>query len=312
MPGSLIKKITFVVLLKESDVMIQETTFCRFPFMEKKYLRLLFEENKVIIGGEAINSYHCATYKQKIIVIYRLFSERVEGVRSGSTLLNILYEDLHLIAVNKPSGMPVHPGNGTPRNTLVYAVFYFTDFSLSLLPGNARPGVVHRLDKDTTGVLIFAKMDKSYLLLKRIFLNHQIDKQYLAVVNGNPALFSGSINKPIGRCHKERTKMTIKENGKTAYTEWRMDETISQYHSIFRFKIYTGRTHQIRVHLSYIGHPILGDYKYSSLSHLKKNSSLKTFLHSIRISFRHPTYDKIFNIESPLPIEFKLYQESLS
>lgn len=218
--------------------------------------------------------------------------------------LEILFEDEYIIIINKSAGIIVHTGNGISEPTLVEGVL--AHCQLSKLGGDTRPGVVHRLDKDTTGAIIFAKTDEAYLKLVKMFSEHEIKKQYIAVVCGNMTLSSGIINKPIGRHKIIKTKMCVRNDGKPALTEWKLIKSFGKKFSLLKINLHTGRTHQIRVHCSSINHPLLGDLVYGYNPNFDKNISLQQpLLHAQRIQFLHPITQEEIKITAPLPENFK-------
>ena len=216
--------------------------------------------------------------------------------------IEIIYEDKDIIVVNKPKGMVVHPANGNPDGTLVNAVMAICKDSLSGIGGEIRPGIVHRLDKDTSGVIIVAKNDKAHINLSEQIKNHEVEKTYIALVKGIVKENEASISMPIGRNTKDRIKMAVDKNGKNAITHFKVIERFRNY-TLLEVKIETGRTHQIRVHLSEIGYPIVGDTTYSNG---KNEWGIKgQCLHAKSLKFKHPITGKEMFIEAPLPEYFK-------
>lgn len=214
--------------------------------------------------------------------------------------LDIVYEDNDLLVVNKPKGMVVHPAHGNYSGTLVNALLYHCGESLSGINGIIRPGIVHRIDKNTSGLLIVAKNDKSHLKLAEQIKEHSFTREYEAVAAGYFKETSGTIDAPIGRHKTDRKKMCVTyENSRNAVTHY---EVIKQYggYAHLRLKLETGRTHQIRVHLSYIGHPVLGDDVYGKPF---KNIDGQC-LHARKIGFIHPTTEEYMEFTSPLPDYF--------
>lgn len=221
--------------------------------------------------------------------------------------IDIIYEDLHLLVVNKPRGMVVHPAAGNPDNTLVNALLYHCGDSLSGINGVIRPGIVHRIDKDTSGLLVVAKNDKAHISLAEQIKSHNFDRFYEAVCCGRFKESKGTINAPIGRHPKDRKKMAVVSGGREAVTHY---ETICEYNgfSHVRCKLETGRTHQIRVHLSSKGHPLAGDILYGARDGLGLEGQC---LHAKTISFRHPVSGKLMSFDSQLPDYFVSILEKL-
>jgi 23S rRNA pseudouridine1911/1915/1917 synthase len=219
--------------------------------------------------------------------------------------LEILFEDEHLLALNKPAGMVVHPGVGTGEDTLVHALLAHCAGSLSGIGGVARPGIVHRLDKQTSGVLLVAKTDAAHRALAEQFAGRSLRKEYVALVSGVPKLASGVIDRPISRHPVHRHRMTADQGGRTARTDWERLEVFGKSAAFVRCRIHTGRTHQIRAHFKSIGHPLLGDtiYGWKTSAHLPKPP--RVMLHAERIAFAHPITAAALDLCAPLPGDFK-------
>ncbi len=228
--------------------------------------------------------------------------------------LNIVYEDNDIIVINKPSGMVVHPANGNESGTLVNALLYHCKDSLSGINGVIRPGIVHRIDKDTSGLLVVAKNDEAHVFLSSLLKDHGIKRVYHAIITGHFKENSGTVNAPIARHPIDRKKMAVVKGGKEAITHY---EVICEYPSFTHAKMVleTGRTHQIRVHMSHIGHPIIGDTVYGGgkTNFEKANSSLLNgqILHAKVLSFPHPKTKEIMTFECELPDNFKKLLERL-
>ncbi len=226
--------------------------------------------------------------------------------------LDIIFEDQDIIIVNKPSGMVVHPAVGHHADTLVNYLLHhsiLSDFE------STRPGIVHRIDKDTSGLLVVAKNNKSHEKLAKQFSVHQVSRKYEAIVWGAPKKNGGVIDQPLGRHPVHRKKFTIKSNGKHAVTKWRMLKNFN-YLSLLECRLETGRTHQIRVHLSSIGHPLLGDPVYGTFRYYANKYSdevkslLKQFtgqaLHAKSLGFEHPQTGKWLDFQVPLPTNMEI------
>ena len=216
--------------------------------------------------------------------------------------IDIIYEDNDIIVVNKPKGMVVHPANGNPDGTLVNAIMNICKDSLSGIGGEIRPGIVHRIDKDTSGLLIIAKNDKAHINLSEQIKNREITKKYIALVRGVVKENNATIDMPIGRSDKDRKKMAVKKDGKNAVTHFDVIKRYNGY-TLLDVKIDTGRTHQIRVHLAEIGYPIVGDFVYSN----GKNpfGVEGQMLHAKSLEFKHPVTGKEMKLEAPLPEYFE-------
>ena len=218
--------------------------------------------------------------------------------------LDILYEDQDLLIVNKPKGMVVHPSAGHYTGTLVNAIMYHCKDSLSGINGVIRPGIVHRIDMDTTGSLIVCKNDEAHVDIAQQIKEHSVNRIYVGIVCGNVKDDEGTIEGSIGRHPIDRKKMAINEkNGKPAVTHYKVLERFGNY-TYMQFKLETGRTHQIRVHMASIGHPLLGDALYSSNRSAFKNLQGQT-LHAQTIGFIHPRTGEYMEFSAPLPEYFK-------
>ncbi len=215
--------------------------------------------------------------------------------------LNIVYEDNDIIVVDKPSGMIVHPSPGIVHGTLVNALLYYCD-DLSGINGVNRPGIVHRIDKETSGLLVVAKNDHAHRMLSQQLRNHDMTRSYIALVHGLIPHQHGKVDAPIGRDSKDRQKMAVTmHNSKRAVTNFTV---LRRYRSmsLIECRLETGRTHQIRVHMSYIGYPVYGDPKYGWR---KDDQTYGQFLHAKKLGFIHPTTNKYMEFESELPEYFK-------
>ena len=213
--------------------------------------------------------------------------------------LDIIYEDKDIIVINKPKGMVVHPANGNPDGTLVNAVMNVCKDSLSGIGGEIRPGIVHRLDKDTSGAIIVAKNDKAHINLSEQLKNHEVKKTYLALVRGIIKENEATINMPIARSKKDRKKMDVDKNGKEAITHFKVLERYKNKYTLLQINLETGRTHQIRVHLSHIGYPIIGDEVYSNGKNEWNVSG--QCLHAWKLEFNHPVTGKLISLEAEIP-----------
>jgi 23S rRNA pseudouridine1911/1915/1917 synthase len=222
--------------------------------------------------------------------------------------LQIHYEDSDLAIVEKPAGLVVHPGAGVNKVTLVHALLYHFQ-NLSDFGGEGRPGIVHRLDKNTSGLLIVAKNNHIHAVLGKMFHERRIEKTYIALVHGRLARTEGSITTPIGRHATIRTRMaTYASHGRSALTRYKVIEQFQDF-SLIEVRLHTGRTHQIRVHLSALGHPVVGDDVYGERQNknfVKKYGTLgRYFLHAVHLRFSHPRTGQELEFHSPLPLELR-------
>ena len=260
----------------------------------------LIEENHILVNSKQQK----VSYKVKIgdiITIEQPTPKEIE-LKAENIPIDIIYEDDNIIVVNKPKGMVVHPANGNPNGTLVNAIMAICKDSLSGIGGEIRPGIVHRLDKDTSGLLIIAKNDEAHVNMSEQIKNHEVKKTYIALVRGVIKENEATIDMPIGRSQSDRKKMAVNKNGKNAVTHIKVLKRYDKY-TLLEIHIETGRTHQIRVHLSHIGYPIIGDYTYSN----GKNEFgiIGQCLHAQRLEFKHPITQKKMKLEAPLPKYFE-------
>ncbi len=225
--------------------------------------------------------------------------------------IDVVYEDDDLLVVNKPKGMVVHPAPGNPDGTLVNALLYHCKGQLSGINGVIRPGIVHRIDKDTSGLLVVAKNDKAHTGLAEQIKAHSFTRIYNALLYGHPKNDSGTVNAPIGRNPNDRKKMAVTErNSKEAITHYRVLEDFGEF-SLCEMKLETGRTHQIRVHMSYIGYPVVGDPLYAPKEGKNKFGIQGQALHAKVLGFNHPITGKYMEFSSELPEYFTAVLEKL-
>ncbi len=273
----------------------------------RSHIQRLVGEGRATVNGVIVR----ASYKVKQGDLVRLEIPEPEGLETKAEKipLNIYYEDNDVIVLNKPRGMVVHPAAGNYSGTVVNALLYHCR-DLSGINGVLRPGVVHRLDKDTSGLIMVAKNDAAHVSLARQLKDRQITRIYLALVHGKVKEPSGVIDAPIGRDPKNRQKMAVvHKNSKHAVTNYRVLSRYAGY-TLLRLKLETGRTHQIRVHLSYIGHPVVGDLKYGpSRPHFNLAGQ---FLHAAVIGFKHPRTGAYLEFEAPLPDELEAILSGLT
>ena len=222
--------------------------------------------------------------------------------------LDVVYEDDDVIVVNKPTGLVVHPAPGHPDGTLVNALLHHCGDSLSGIGGEKRPGIVHRIDRDTSGLIIAAKNDAAHLALSAQLKDHSLSRTYECLVTGNMKQDSGTVDAPIGRSSADRKKMAVVPTGRRAVTHW---EVIARYPGVthLRCRLETGRTHQIRVHMAYIGHPILGDTVYGAKKPVPGLTG--QCLHAAGLRFVHPRTGEPVELRCPLPPEFTAMLQKL-
>ena len=222
--------------------------------------------------------------------------------------LEVVYEDDDVIVVNKPTGLVVHPAPGHPDGTLVNALLHHCGDSLSGIGGEKRPGIVHRIDRDTSGLIIAAKNDAAHLALSAQLKDHSLSRTYECLVTGNMKQDSGTVDAPIGRSSADRKKMAVVPTGRRAVTHW---EVVARYPGVthLRCRLETGRTHQIRVHMAYIGHPILGDTVYGAKKPVPGLTG--QCLHATGLRFIHPRTGEPVELHCPLPPEFTAMLQKL-
>ncbi len=278
-----------------------------------KYVSMLFTEQSRSFFQKLIKDGHVTVNDKAEKANYRLKIEDFVQVEIPDAVetqilpenipLDILYEDEDLLVVNKPKGMVVHPSAGHYSGTLVNAIMYHCKNSLSGINGEIRPGIVHRIDMDTTGSLIVCKNDECHIAIAEQIKIHSINRIYRGIVCGIVKEDEGTIHAPIGRHPIDRKKMAINEkNGKDAITHYKVLERFEKY-TYMEFKLETGRTHQIRVHMASIGHPLLGDPLYSNGKCAYKLQGQT--LHAMTIGFNHPKTGKYIEISAPLPNYFE-------
>ncbi len=219
--------------------------------------------------------------------------------------LKVIFEDKHLIVLNKAAGMVVHPGVGTGEDTMVHALLAHCAGGLSGIGGVERPGIVHRLDKETTGLIVVAKNDNAHRALADQFASRALKKEYVALVSGAPKKDSGVIDSAISRHPVHRHRMTTGEGGRPSRTDWTVEKRFGVFAALVRCHIHTGRTHQIRVHLKALGHPLLGDSTYGWKQNPVMPVPLRVMLHAEHLVFTHPVSGKIMDLQAPLPADFK-------
>ena len=258
------------------------------------------QNEEVLVNGQKAKE----SYKLKendIVEIFILEPKETE-LKAEDIPLNIIYEDNDIVVINKEKGMVVHPGNGNLEGTLVNAVLNHCKGTLSGIGGEIRPGIVHRLDKDTSGLIIVAKNDKAHINLSEQIKNREVKKIYTALVRGIIPENEATINMPIGRSNVDRKKMAVRKDGKEAITHIKVEKRYNGY-TLIKVKIDTGRTHQIRVHMAQIGYPVIGDEVYSN----GKNefNVHGQMLHSTILEFKHPITGEKMHLEAELPEYFK-------
>ncbi len=298
----------FIVDAEHSGVRIDKFLSENVEECSRSMIVQIIENENVLINGKGCNK----KYKIKSNdVIEIIIPDPVEYVAKAEYIpLDIVYEDDDLLVVNKQKGMVVHPAAGNYEGTLVNALLYHCKDSLSGINGVLRPGIVHRIDKNTSGLLIVAKNDFAHTHLAEQIKEHSFTREYEAIVLGNLKTEEGTVDAPIGRNPSDRKKMCVTEkNSKNAVTHYNVIERY-QGHTHIKCKLETGRTHQIRVHMSYIGHPVAGDDAYSYKTK-EKFAFEGQCLHAKKIGFIHPRTQEYMFFDSELPDYFKLYLDKI-
>lgn len=266
----------------------------------RSFIQGLIEEKAVTVNGKIIKSNYKVKINDEVVVI---LPEPIElDVKAENIKLDIVYEDSDVIVVNKPKNMVVHPAAGNYSGTLVNGLLYHCK-DLSGINGVIRPGIVHRIDKDTTGILVVAKNDEAHNSLAKQFKDHSIKREYYALVEGRFSKESGTIDKPLGRNKKDRLKMDIVEDGRRAVTHYEVLEQYDKGVSLIKCTLETGRTHQIRVHMASIGHPLVGDQTYGFKKQKFKIEGQA--LHAKTLGFIHPSTGEYIEFTSDLPEYFE-------
>lgn len=270
------------------------------PDLSRMMIQKLIEENQILVNRNPVKTSYAIQKGDSITITIPEAKETT--LKPQDIPLDIVYEDDDILVVNKAKGMVVHPAAGNPEGTLVNAVMAHCKGNLSGIGGELRPGIVHRLDKDTSGLLIVAKNDKAHIQMSKQIQNREVKKIYIALVRGVIPENEATINMPIGRSMQDRKKMAVTKKGKEAITHFQVLERFDKY-TLLKVKIDTGRTHQIRVHMAEIGHPVVGDMLYSNG---KNEFGVEgQMLHATSLDFKHPVTQKPLHLEAPLPQYFE-------
>ena len=279
--------------------------------LSRSYIQKLIKESRVTINKNIQTKTKTAVQESDIVNVSLPDPKELE-IKPQDIPLDILYEDNDVLVVNKPKGMVVHPAPGHYEGTLVNAVLYHCRDNLSGINGVLRPGIVHRIDKDTTGALIVCKNDKAHQKIADQLRAHTITRSYRAIVYNNFSEDEGMINAPIGRHPTNRKKrMVTEKNSKEAITHYKVLDHLNHKFNYIECRLETGRTHQIRVHMSHIGHPLLGDEIYGPVNSKFKNLQGQT-LHAATIGFIHPTTEEYMEFSAPLPDYFEKLLKTLA
>ena len=288
------------LIIKESGIRLDKA-LADLTELSRSQANEAIKNGNILVNGKAVKAKY--SVKEGDLVTYDLPEPEVLEYEAEDIPLDIVYEDDDVVVVNKPQGMVVHPSVGHTSGTLVNALMYHIH-DLSSINGVVRPGIVHRIDKDTSGLLMIAKNDRSHQALAEELKDKKSLRKYLAIVHGNISNDRGVIEAPIGRSEKDRKKQAVTAKGKPAVTHFKVLERFGNY-TLVELTLETGRTHQIRVHMAYIGHPVAGDPLYGPRKTLKGNGQ---FLHAQTLGFTHPTTGESlrFSVEPPA-----IFQETL-
>lgn len=295
------EQFAYQIGLEEDDERLDKWMSSALTDLSRSYIQKCIKDNQVLVNGKPQK----ASYRLRVDdeIVFHIPKAMEPAIEAEEIPLSILYEDKDLLIVDKPKGMVVHPAPGHYNGTLVNAVMYHCRDNLSGINGVLRPGIVHRIDRDTTGSLIICKNDHAHNSIAAQLKEHTITRKYRAIVHGVIDVEEGTVNAPIGRDTKDRKKMAINEqNGKPAITHYKVLRRFQEY-TYIECQLETGRTHQIRVHMTSIGHPLLGDEVYGqrkSSYHLCGQT-----LHAMVIGFIHPSSGEYLEITAPLPEYFE-------
>ncbi len=299
---------TIKITIQDKNIGIRLDKFLATVLSDLSRTRLqqMIRNGHVLVNGNCEKSSYLL--QQEDVLTIEIEEDKQLDIQAEDLPIDIVYEDADVIVINKPSGMIVHPSAGIYQGTLVNALMFHCK-DLSGINGVIRPGIVHRIDKDTSGLLMVAKNDNAHLQLSKQLKEHSVERKYLAIVHGVICHDYGKIDAPIGRDQKDRQKMAVTDvNSKNACTNFRVikrfkDATLVECH------LETGRTHQIRVHMQFIGHPVYGDPKYGRR---KDDCSFGQYLHAKTLGFIHPKTNKKMVFDSKLPDEFQQLLDQLN
>lgn len=268
--------------------------------LSRVMIQKLLKDEQILVNNKPVKSSYMVQKGDTITI--NIPDAKQTNLKEQNIPLNIIYEDNDILVINKPKGMVVHPAPGNSEGTLVNAVMAHCKGNLSGIGGELRPGIVHRLDKDTSGLIIVAKNDKAHIEMSNQIQNRTVKKKYYALVRGIVPENEATINMPIGRSEKDRKKMSVNKKGKEAITHFKVIKRFEKY-TLLEIIIETGRTHQIRVHMAEIGYPVVGDYTYS----IGKNefNVEGQMLHAKNLEFKHPITKEYLHLEAPLPEYFE-------
>lgn len=302
---------TIIITVEESGERLDKILARRYEEIRSRtYFQMLIEEQHVLLNGLPVKKRYLPSPGDEVQIDFIITPEI--GLEAEPIPLNIVYEDEHILAINKPAGMVVHPATGNWTGTFVNALLYHCKQlyeESKERPNDIRPGIIHRLDKDTSGLLLAAKTSLAQQRLIALFASRKVHKEYLAICLGNPG--NCEINVPIGRHPVKRQQMAVVETGKPALTICQCLATDGKM-SLLRIVLATGRTHQIRVHLKHLGTPVLGDSVYGNIQANEKYKVNRQLLHAHLLRFDHPITGKELILEAKVPADFAVWMKKLS
>ena len=308
-PDSAKRLVELVVEKSMPDQRLDQYLRERFPAASRAALKRLIEEGDIRVDGKIVKATHSPRAGEHVRIHWP--EPKSAEAQPEEMALDILFEDDCLLVLNKPAGLVVHPSAGHEKHTLVNALLHHCRGSLSGIGGVARPGIVHRLDKETSGCLVAAKNDETHLALSKQFSERSVEKVYNAIVCGEITRDGGDIRGAIARHPSHRKRMAVRDDnsGRAAHTRWSVLERLNGA-TFVEAHIFTGRTHQIRVHFQFLGHPLAGDTTYGARQNTRLTDATgyeapRVMLHALRLSFVHPRTEKKLNFQAPLPKDFR-------
>ena len=295
-----LEKISYVA---DENIRIDRFIASHLEGVTRSHIQKLIDDGFVLVDGKIVKSNYKLKNGQNIEVTVPKAKQL--DIKAEDIKLDIVYEDEHMLVVNKPQNMVVHPAAGNYEGTLVNALMHHCGDSLSGINGVIRPGIVHRIDKDTSGLLLVAKDDETHIGLSEQIKEHSLTRKYIAIVHGNFKNDEGTVDAPIGRHPTDRKKMCITEkNSKNAVTHYKVLQRFMEY-TLVECKLETGRTHQIRVHMASLGHPVMGDKTYGVKK--EKYNLTGQLLHAKIVGFVHPITKEYMEFETEIPERFKKF-----
>jgi 23S rRNA pseudouridine1911/1915/1917 synthase len=305
----------FVVSAEDAGERLDRFLVTQLPELSRARIQSLMDEGRVQVDGSARRASHRVAPGEHVTI--EIPPPPPAGVEAEAIPLDVLYEDAEVAVVNKPAGMIVHPGAGANAGTLVAALLHrFGSAGLSTIGGPMRPGIVHRLDKDTSGAIVIARTDEAHSKLVEDFQDRLVQKTYVALLHGKIKGEAGTVDLPVSRDLRRRSRMTARRReGRAARTDWRVRLRLGAF-TFIEADLRTGRTHQIRVHFSALGCPVVGDTLYGAPRQERVDSQLlaplrRNFLHAARVAFGHPRTAKRIEVRAPLPAELRDYLVAL-